>query len=147
MEIESGKEMPDFPFVDFEDKKRSLKDFRGKYLLIDFWGMWCVDCRWELPVQIETYQRFCTRKFEILGLDSDEMENLEAVKAFLAKNQITWTQARFDIIKNLIETSYRIQEYPSAILLVPNGKVLILDQKQLTGENLIETLDRILPRW
>ncbi|MDQ6788332.1 MAG: hypothetical protein M3033_16125 [Acidobacteriota bacterium] len=35
--------MPDFSFVDFNDKQRSLKEFRGKYLLVDFWGMWCVD--------------------------------------------------------------------------------------------------------
>jgi len=146
LELEIGKEMADFSFVDFENKNRSLKEFRGKYLLIDFWGMWCVDCRRELPYQIEAYKRFGKRNFEILGLDSDEPEKLEAVKTFLAKNRITWTQARFDSIKNLIEKSYRIQEYPSAILLDPNGKVIILDQKQLTGENLLETLDKILPR-
>ncbi len=145
-ELEIGKEMADFSFVDFENKKRSLKEFRGKYLLVDFWGMWCVDCRHELPYQLAAYKKFGKRNFEILGLDSDEIEKLEAVKTFLSKNQITWTQAKFDSIKNLIETIYRIQEYPSAILLDPNGKVLILDQKQLTGEQLLETLDRILPR-
>ncbi|MBS1795294.1 MAG: TlpA family protein disulfide reductase [Acidobacteria bacterium] len=146
IDLEPGKEMPDFTFVDFEDKKRSLKDFRGKYLLIDFWGLWCVDCRRELPFQIAAYRRFRGRGFEILGLDSDETEKLAWVKANLAKNNITWPQARYDSIKDLIEKSYRIQEYPSAILLDPNGKVLILDQKPLTGEELLETLDRVLPK-
>jgi thiol-disulfide isomerase/thioredoxin len=82
-------------------------------LLIDFWGVWCVDRRREVPVQVEAYKRFRSRKFEILGLDSDEMEKLEEVKTFLAKNKISWTQARFDSIKKLIET---------------DGKVLVLDQ-------------------
>ena len=116
-----GKEMTDFSFVDFDNKKRTLKEFRGKYLLIDFWGMWCVDCRRELPFQIEAEKRFGKRKFEILSLGSDEPEKFAEVKGFLAKNKINWTQARFESIRTLIETSYRIQEYPSAILLAVGG--------------------------
>lgn len=146
IELEAGKEMPDFSFTDFSDKKRTLKEFRGKYVLVDFWGLWCVDCRRELPFQMEAVRKFKARGFEILALDSDKPEKLTEVKAFLAKNRIEWTQARFDSIQELIEISYRIQEYPSAILLDPQGKVLVLDQKQLTGEHLLTTLDRLLPR-
>ena len=146
VDLEIGKEMPDFSFVDFRDQPRSLKEFRGKYLLIDFWGMWCVDCRREIPFQVEAIRRFATRKFEILGMDSDEAEKFEEVKTFLTKNKMEWTQAKLSSIKSLIETAYRIQEYPSAILLGPDGKVLVLDQKELAGEKLYETLDRILPK-
>ena len=146
VDLEVGKEMPDFSFVDFNDKQRSLKEFRGKYLLIDFWGMWCVDCRREIPFQVEAVKRFAGRQFEILGMDSDEAEKFEEVKMFLAKNKMEWTQAKLSSIKSLIETSYRIQEYPSAILLGSDGKVIILDQKELAGEKLNETLDRILPK-
>ena len=146
VDLEIGKEMTDFSFVDFKDQPRTLKDFRGKYLLIDFWGMWCVDCRREIPYQVEAVKRFGSRRFEILGMDSDEAEKFEEVKAFLVVNKMDWTQAKFSSIKNLIETAYRIQEYPSAILLGPDGKVLVLDQKALAEERLSETLDRILPK-
>ncbi|MDQ3800049.1 MAG: TlpA family protein disulfide reductase [Acidobacteriota bacterium] len=143
VELEVGKPMPDFSFVDFEDKKRSLAEFRGKYLLVDFWGLWCVDCRRELPYQFEAYRRFRARGFEILGMDTDE--NTPMVKAVLQKNGIGWTQARHDSIKEMVENVYRIQEYPSSILLAPDGKVLVLDQSLLHGEQLLKTLDRILP--
>lgn len=146
VDLEIGEEMPDFSFVDFNDQERSLKEFRGKYLLIDFWGMWCVDCRREIPFQVEAVKRFANRQFTILGMDSDEAEKFEEVKAFLVKNKMDWTQAKLSSIKSLIETAYRIQEYPSAILLGPDGKVLILDQKEFAGEKLDETLDRILPK-
>ena len=145
IDLEIGKEMPDFSFVDFKEQPRSLKEFRGKYLLVDFWGMWCVDCRREIPFQVAAVSRFAGRKFEILGMDSDEADKLEEVKTFLAKNKMEWTQAKLSSIKSRIETDYRIQEYPSAILLGPDGKVLVLDQKELAGEKLYETLDRILP--
>lgn len=144
IELEIGKTMPDFSFVDFENKKRTLSEFRGKYLMVDFWGLWCIDCVRELPYQIEAYKRFRSRGFEILGIDTDE--ETEKVKGVLQKNNINWTQARFDSIKELVETSYRIQEYPSAILLGPDGKVLVLEQNLLKGEELLKTIERILPQ-
>ena len=143
-ELSVGAEMPDFSFVDFDNKKRSLSEFKGKYLLVDFWGLWCVDCRNEIPYQMDAYRRFRSRGFEILGMDSDE--DPEKVKAVLQKNNILWPQARLDSIKTLIEATYRIQEYPSTILLGPDGKVLVLDQKKLKGEQLSQTLDQLLPR-
>lgn len=81
--------------------------------------------------------------FEIPGIDTDE--NTAQVKTFLQKNGITWTQARNDSIRELVERTYRIQEYPSSILLAPDGKVLALDQSLLHGEQLSKPLDRILP--
>ncbi len=143
-EIAVGQVMPDFAFVDFEGKKRSLNEFRGKYLLVDFWGVWCVDCTRETPFHLEAYKRFRSRGFDILALDTDE--DIEIVKPYLKKNGITWTQARNDSIRQLVEATYRIQEYPSTILLDPNGKVLVLEQDALRGEQLLATLDRLLPR-
>lgn len=143
-EIEVDKEMPDFQFVDLEGKKRSLADFRGKYLFIDFWGVWCGDCIRETPFQVEAYRRFRSRGLEILGLDWDD--EVEKVKGYMKKANVTWAQARKDSILTLVTDTYRIQEFPSSILLGPDGKILVLDQHQLQGARLLETLDRILPK-
>ncbi len=144
IELEVGKIMPYFPFVDFDNKKGNLKDFRGKYVLIDFWGLWCVDCVREFPYQFKAYNDFRSRGFEILGMDTDE--DSEKVKAVLKRSNIHWTQAKHESIKELVETSYRIQEYPSAILIDPNGKILVLEQSLLKGMQLLKTLDEILPK-
>jgi len=48
IELRMGGQAPEFEFTDFNNKKRKLSEFRGKYLLIDFWGMWCPACRQEL---------------------------------------------------------------------------------------------------
>lgn len=143
-ELEVGKEMPDFSFTDFDGKPRKLSEFRGKYVLIDFWGVWCGDCIRGFPSLIEAYKKFHSRGFEILGLDWDD--KLSDAAEFLTKNKATWTQARKDSIKTLTEVTYRIQEYPSAILLGPDGKVLVLDQHKLEGDELIDTLGSIIPK-
>ena len=143
-EFAVGKLVEDFSFVDFDNKKRTLADFRGKYLLVDFWGAWCVDCRREVPFQVAAYQRFRKRGLEILGMDTDE--EIEKAKTYLAQNTMNWTQARYESIKNLIENTYGIQQYPSTFLLAPDGKILVLDQEKLKGNDLLRTLDEILPK-
>lgn len=142
VELEVGKAMPDFTFTDFEGKQRRLAEFRGKYVLIDFWGVWCVDCLRETPFQVAAYQRFRSRGFEILGLNWDD--KIEDARGFLAKSKASWTQARKESIRTLTEVTYRIQEYPSTILLGPDGKVLVLDQDLLRGETLLRTLDEMI---
>ncbi|MEP6849241.1 MAG: hypothetical protein ABI999_10325, partial [Acidobacteriota bacterium] len=73
-------------------------------------------------------------------------EKLETVRSYLGANKITWSQATNESIKKLANVDYRIQEYPSAILLGPDGKVLVLDQDRLQGQKLELTLDKFLPR-
>jgi hypothetical protein len=56
-----------------------------------------------------------------------------------------WVHTTNASIRTLVEQSYRLQEFPSTVLIGPGAKVLVLDQKELRGESLLKTLDRILP--
>lgn len=143
-DVEVGTAIKNFQFVDFAGKKRSFSEFKGKYVLLDIWGVWCVDCRDETPYHVEAYKRFRPRGLEILSLNTDE--NIETAKAYLTSNNITWPQATNDSVRTLIDVTYRIQEYPSTLLIGPDGKVLIVDQKQLRGEALLDSIDRALPK-
>jgi len=143
-DLQVGKAMADFSFVDFNGKTRNLYEFKGKYLLIDFWGAWCHDCTLETPYHVEALKRFRERGFDILSLDSDE--DINTAKRYMENNGMTWTQARNDSIRELVEVTYRIQEYPSTILIGPDAKVLVIDQNRLRGDDLLETLDRLLSK-
>jgi len=131
-------------FVDFGGKQRSVKEFRGKYLLIEWWGVWCIDCVRDTPYTVQAYERFRSRGFEVLGLNWDD--KVEDAATFLEKSKAPWPQARKDSIKTVTEVTYRIQEFPSSILLDPDGKVVSLNQKSLQGPRLVETLERIMPK-
>ena len=145
IELRVGSEMPDFSFTDFDGKKRKFSDFRGKYVLIDFWGTWCPACIEELPYQKTAYSRFQPRGFEILGMDDDQ--NAAAVKSWLKSNGLTWTQATTESIVD-VKRGLRIFLFPTALLVGPDGKVISLDQKNqpdLRGRALLESLDELLP--
>jgi thiol-disulfide isomerase/thioredoxin len=142
VEVQIGSEVPDFQFTDFGGKKRKLSEFRGKYVLLDFWAMWCPPCRRELPYQKLAYSRFQARGFEILGMNNDEDPSL--IKETLKKNGLIWPQATMSSIQD-VERRYRINLFPTSLLIGPDGKVLVLNQSKLRGQDLLKTLDRILP--
>lgn len=71
--MEIGQVAPDFSFPTAEgDKNLGPKDFRGKYLVIDFWASWCGPCRNEIPIVKKAYEQFHDKGVEFLSVSIDE---------------------------------------------------------------------------
>lgn len=150
LELAVGKEFPDFAFTDFNNKKRKFSEFRGKYVLLDVWGFWCPPCRKELPYIRESFRRFGSRNFEVVGLNTDPVPP-EQVKKVMADNEMNWTQGQLASIFDLINKDLRIESFPSTFLIAPDGKILSMSRNRrgeldLRGQDLLTTLDKILPK-
>ena len=79
---------PDFFLSDPAGKKGTLKDFRGKLVLLNFWASWCVPCREEMPAMERLYQQYKSKGFVILGVDVKD--NRKDALAFIKELKITY---------------------------------------------------------
>lgn len=124
-----GKTAPDFTLKDINGKPLTLSSLRGKYVLLDFWGSWCVWCIKGMPQMKEYYNKY-KGKFEILGIDCNdtELKWKEAVK----KHELPWLHV-FNPKENANNPceSYVIQGFPTKILVDPQGKIA----KVVVGED------------
>jgi peroxiredoxin len=66
--IKDNAPTPDFTLASPDGKKVSLKDFRGKVVLLNFWASWCVPCREEMPSMEKLYREFKDKNFTILAV-------------------------------------------------------------------------------
>jgi thiol-disulfide isomerase/thioredoxin len=107
--------------------KINLKDYRGKVVVLDYWATWCGPCIGEMPSLKRFYEGWHeSRGVELIGISVDE--DLDALKAFIEKEQLPWLHASEKLSKeqNLPDSrqKYNINAYPTTILIDQKGKVV-----------------------
>jgi thiol-disulfide isomerase/thioredoxin len=141
LEIALGQQVRDFEFVDLGGRIRRLSDFKGKYVLLDFWGTWCGPCVANIPALKAAYDQYRALGFEVGGLDYDD--ELVTEREFARAQSIPWTLAAAESVKALIEDGFSIQAYPTLILLNRQGAVISFGRKgqpAISGSALSDTL-------
>jgi len=86
------------PMLNFEDVQGhalTLKDFKGRYLLVNLWASWCQPCVHEMPMLDALQSKFSYRQFEILALAEDH-EALAAAQAFYSRHGLKNLQVFVD---------------------------------------------------
>ncbi|MDB5231643.1 MAG: hypothetical protein JWN76_2448 [Chitinophagaceae bacterium] len=142
MSLIEGKPAIPFSQPDPDGHIVSLSDFKGKYVLIDFWASWCGPCRKENPNLVKTYNKFKDKGFEILSISLDQpgkkSDWLKAIKT----DQLTWTQVSdLKFWDNEIAKMYGVTSIPSNFLINPNGVII---GKNLRGASLTEKLQLVV---
>ena len=120
---------PDFELPDLQGNPLKLSSLRGKYVVLDFWGSWCIWCIRGIPHMKEAYKKY-KDKMEILGIDCQDTE--EKWKAAVEEHQLPWLQVRCpeDYLQTLGQ-QYRIQGFPTKVIIDPEGRLV----KVVVGED------------
>jgi peroxiredoxin len=115
----------DFTQPDTTGSPISLSSFRGKYVLVDFWASWCGPCRNENPNVVESYNKFKSKNFTILGVSLDRPGRRDAWVQAINADNLTWNHVSdLKFWDNAAAKLYHIQGIPQNILVDPEGKIV-----------------------
>jgi peroxiredoxin len=140
-----GKPAADFDFVTVDGKNKKLSDYKGKLVLLDFWGTWCGPCRQEIPNMKKAYDRFNEKGFEIISISSDlimKTKTESEFKDFIEENKMNWVHI-LDGTDKKLHTLYKIAHWPTLFLVGRDGNI-INNEDVLRGEDLISTLEKVI---
>ena len=136
-----GDLAPSWTAEDYDGKKIHSADFRGKFLLVDFWATWCSPCIAEMPNLERIYKEFGGDKLAVVGLSIDD--KIDLTREFLATRPTAYPQGYLGRL-NEGETTTRafgIRSVPSIWLISPDGRVVARD---LGGEKVGDAVRKAL---
>jgi len=137
-----GLKAPDFTLRDISGKTVSLKDFKGKLILLNFWATWCTPCRWEMPEMQALYQVYKDQGFVIVAVSLDK--EAEAVARFVKEAKLTYPillDSDFQAAR-----AYRVPGPPTTFLIGPDGEVkgIVLGPKPWGGQEALRLIAQLL---
>lgn len=127
-----GKPVIPFSQIGADGNLVDVAALKGKVILVDFWGSWCVPCRMSHPALKKMYEKYKSKGFEIIGIANEAvnpgkdkaMQEVSWRKA-IKEDGLKWLQVLYDpAIKDLVK-EYDINGYPTKFLIDQNGKFVM----------------------
>jgi peroxiredoxin len=137
-----GALAPDFSQPDPTGKLVRLSNFRGKYVLVDFWASWCRPCREESPYLVAAYKQYQSHHFTVLGVSLDRPSGREAWLKAISTDELPGTQVSdLKDFQNEAAKLYSIHSIPQNVLVGPDGRIVA---KNIKAEELSQRLATVL---
>jgi peroxiredoxin len=128
-ELQVGDRAPDFDVETLDGQKLTLADFRGRYILLDFWASWCAPCLAEMPGLLAIHERFeQDDRFVLVGISLDDKPG--DASAVVKARKLSWLHG-FAGPDSPVVTTYGATAIPATFLIGPDGKIIARD---LRGE-------------
>lgn len=135
-----GKIAPGLVLKDTAGKQVSLKDFNGKYVLLDFWASWCVPCRQETPFLQQAIKQYGDKNFTIISvsIDTDTLKWMKAVR----HDDMQWTNLIDPATNrsNGVLHGYYVPTVPTNLLIDPKARIIA---RNLRGKELGKKLKQV----
>ncbi len=124
-EVGAGPMAPGFSLKDMSGNDVSLKQYRGKVVLLDFWATWCPPCRTSIPDLVELYKNYKKKGLVILGISMDSRVRVddERLKRFGKILKINYPILRHDL--NVVENYFgkKAPSLPTMYVIDRKGQV------------------------
>lgn len=134
---EVDRPAPNFTLATLDGEEVRLDDYRGKVVLLNFWGTWCEPCRKELPALQASYEQLREQGFVVVGVNLTDGEytrgNTAAdIRSFLDTYGVTYPIAMD--VEGEVARSYRLFPLPTSYFVDPAGQIRYIKVGELTAD-------------
>lgn len=136
-----GDDAPLFELETVDGKKVNLEDFKGKGVLINFWGTWCEPCKREMPELENQYKEYKDKGVEVVAIHV--RDNPQQIKQYLSSLKETPT---FNVAMdndNLVTDVYGVNPLPTTITVDKDGKVKSKHTGELSKKQIIKEMESV----
>jgi peroxiredoxin len=114
-----GSKAPDFTLVGLDGKQHKLSDYKGKTVMVNFWGTWCPPCKDEMPAIQHQFDKLDRQNVEFLALNLGESKI--TVQSFVDQYKITFPILLDD--NEATRKRFGVSQYPTTFFIAPDGKI------------------------
>lgn len=130
---ETGRAAPNFRLADLASDDTALTDYRGKFVIVNFWASWCGPCRGEVP-DLEGLAQRQDERLVVLGVN--QQESREAAAKFAEEFDVSYPILLDH--SGEVSQAYRLGGLPVTFLVSPEGVVLKIYRGRITEEQIAE---------
>ncbi len=121
--LQVGEAVPTAPLPQLEGgRSESLADYKGEWVLVNFWASWCLPCRAEAPALEEFQRQHGKSRFTVVGIDTQDLS--DDARAFVERYGLSYPQLRDG--NGDIADEYGTTGVPENFLVDPRGKVRLV---------------------
>lgn len=133
-----SSESVDFTLPDVDGQLHSLSDFRGEWVIVNFWATWCSPCLKEIPEFNEMSHMTEPVPVVVIGIDFEEIET-EPLKKFMEALEMNYLVLR--VGQSPLIPFEPLKGLPTTFIVSPDGRIVYTKVGQVTQETLIEQLE------
>jgi len=133
-------EQPDFALPDLNGKVHHLSDYRGKWVIVNYWATWCPPCRAEIPELEEFHSEHHKRDAVVVGINYEERDPMY-LKSFVDENMISYPILRANLARPPVFG--RLYGLPTTFIVSPEGNVV----QRKTGTVSKDYLDGVITQF
>jgi cytochrome c biogenesis protein CcmG/thiol:disulfide interchange protein DsbE len=130
------KPAPEFALPDSTEKMMTLKDYRGKVLLLDFWATWCHGCKLEIPWFAEFAHKYAGKGLTVVGVSLDS-DGWKAVAPFIKTAHVPY---QIILGNDAVSKAYGIENMPDTFLIDRQGRVAAVYNGMVDKQNVEDNL-------
>lgn len=128
-----------YELPDINGQMQSLDQYRGKWVIVNYWATWCGTCKKELPDLVSLHEGNKDSNIVVVGVNFESIDN-DKLKAFVAEQSIPYPVLRSEPVP--VTALGKVPALPTTYIIDPEGRVVAGEVGLVTRQNIEDYINQ-----